>query len=82
MRRPECSVRWSRTLSWLAARHVYGLRIAKSEFGYKSLGLATDNATKGQHCRAEVFLREHGWVPVDPAEVRKVVLEEPPAIGH
>ena len=62
----------------LPARHVYGLRIAKSELGYKSLGLATDKATKGQHCRAEVYLREHGWVPVDPADVRKVVLEEPP----
>lgn len=36
------------------------------------------SATKGQHCRAEVFLREHGWAPVDPADVRKVVLEEPP----
>jgi transglutaminase-like putative cysteine protease len=62
----------------LPARHVYGLRIAKSDEGYKSLGLATDIATKGQHCRAEVYLREHGWVPVDPADVRKVVLEEPP----
>jgi transglutaminase-like putative cysteine protease len=62
----------------LPARHVYGLRIAKSELGYKSLGLATDIATKGQHCRAEVYLREHGWVPVDPADVRKVALEEPP----
>jgi|SRR3984885_328587 len=62
----------------LPARHVYGLRIAKSDLGYKSLGLATDIATKGQHCRAEVYLREHGWVPVDPAEVRKVALEEPP----
>jgi transglutaminase-like putative cysteine protease len=62
----------------LPARHVYGLRIAKSELGYKSLGLATDKATKGQHCRTEVYLREHGWVPVDPADVRKVVLEEPP----
>jgi transglutaminase-like putative cysteine protease len=62
----------------LPARHVYGLRIASSELGYKSLGLATNNATKGQHCRAEVYLREHGWVPVDPADVRKVVLEEPP----
>ena len=62
----------------LPARHVYGLRIAKSELGYKSLGLATDKATKGQHCRAEVYLREHGWVPVDPADVRKVILEEPP----
>jgi transglutaminase-like putative cysteine protease len=62
----------------LPARHVYGLRIAKSNLGYKSLGLATDKATKGQHCRVEVYLREHRWVPVDPADVRKVVLEEPP----
>jgi transglutaminase-like putative cysteine protease len=62
----------------LPARHVYGLRIAKSEEGYKSLGLPTDVATKGQHCRAEVYLREHGWVPVDPADVRKVALEEAP----
>jgi len=46
--------------------------------GYKSLGVNTDKATKGQHCRAEVYLHEHGWVPVDPADVRKVVLEEPP----
>jgi transglutaminase-like putative cysteine protease len=35
----------------LPARHVYGLRIAKSELGYKSLGVATDKATKGQHWR-------------------------------
>jgi len=62
----------------LPARDVYGLRVAKSNLGYKSLGLATDRATKAQHCRAEVYLREHGWVPVDPADVRKVVLEEPP----
>ena len=62
----------------LPARDVYGVRIAKSEFGYKSLGLSTDNATKAQHCRAEVYLAGHGWVPVDPADVRKVVLEEPP----
>jgi transglutaminase-like putative cysteine protease len=62
----------------LPARHIYGLRIAKSEQGYQSLGVNTDKATKGQHCRAEVYLREHGWVPVDPADVRKVVLEEPP----
>jgi transglutaminase-like putative cysteine protease len=62
----------------LPARHVYGLRIAKSQVGYQSLGVPTNIATKGQHCRAEVYLREHGWVPVDPADVRKVALEEPP----
>ena len=32
--------------------------------------------SKAQHCRAEVFLTDYGWVPVDPADVRKVVLEE------
>ena len=64
--------------SGLPARDLYGLRVAKSELGYKSLGLSTDHATKAQHCRAEVYLKDHGWVPVDPADVRKVVLEEPP----
>ena len=62
----------------LPARDVYGLRVAKSELGYKSLGPSTENVTKAQHCRAEVYLKEYGWVPVDPADVRKVVLEEPP----
>jgi transglutaminase-like putative cysteine protease len=62
----------------LPARDVYGIRVAKSELGYKSLGPATENVTKAQHCRAEVYLGGYGWVPVDPADVRKVVLEEPP----
>ena len=64
--------------SGLPARDVYGMRVAKSEMGYRSLGLSSDNATKAQHCRAEVYLTGFGWVPVDPADVRKVVLEEPP----
>lgn len=62
----------------LPARDVYGIRVAKSELGYKSLGTSSDKVTKAQHCRAEVYLSEFGWVPVDPADVRKVVLEEPP----
>jgi transglutaminase-like putative cysteine protease len=62
----------------LPARDVYGLRLTKSEKGFKSLGPATENVTKAQHCRAEVHLTNLGWVPVDPADVRKVVLEEPP----
>src|SRR6202051_2560600 len=61
----------------LAARDAYGVRVARSELGYKSLGLASDNASRAQHCRAEVYLKGFGWVPVDPADVRKVVLEEP-----
>jgi transglutaminase-like putative cysteine protease len=62
----------------LPARDVYGIRVAKSELGYKSLGAASEKVTKAQHCRAEVYLGGYGWVPVDPADVRKVVLEEPP----
>src|SRR6202040_3469716 len=62
----------------LPARDVYGIRVARSEMGYKSLGASSENVTKAQHCRAEVYLDDHGWVPVDPADVRKVVLEEPP----
>ena len=62
----------------LPARDVYGLRVAKSAFGYRSLGAGSENVTKAQHCRAEVFISGPGWVPVDPADVRKVVLEEKP----
>jgi transglutaminase-like putative cysteine protease len=58
----------------LPARDVYGVRCATSA-EFKSLG-AADNISKAQHCRAEVYLSGYGWVPVDPADVRKVVLEE------
>jgi len=61
----------------LPARDVYGVRVADSHFGHKCLGKSGD-ISKAQHCRAEVWLEGFGWVPVDPADVRKVVLEE----GH
>jgi len=64
----------------LPARDVYGIRVADSKFGYKSLGKSGD-ISKAQHCRAEVWLSGFGWVPVDPADVRKVVLEEKPGLS-
>lgn len=64
----------------LPARDVYGIRVAASQLGYKSLGASSEKISKAQHCRAEVYLADYGWTPVDPADVRKVMLEEPP--GH
>lgn len=62
----------------IPARDIYGIRVAPSQFGYRSLGAGSEVITKAQHCRAEVWLEGHGWVAADPADVRKVVLEEPP----
>ncbi|WMT79123.1 transglutaminase-like domain-containing protein [Bradyrhizobium sp. Ash2021] len=62
----------------IPARDVYGIRVAPSAFGYKSLGANTATISRAQHCRAEVHLAGFGWVPMDPADVRKVVLEEAP----
>ena len=62
----------------LPARDVYGIRVAPSQFGFKALGAGSQTVSKAQHCRAEVWLAGSGWTPVDPADVRKVVLEEPP----
>jgi transglutaminase-like putative cysteine protease len=59
------------------ARDVYGLRLSPSKWDYRSMS-ASGNVTRAQHCRAEFYSASHGWVPVDPADVRKVVLEEPP----
>jgi transglutaminase-like putative cysteine protease len=58
----------------IPARDIYGVRVADSA-EYKSLGKSGD-ITKAQHCRAEFYATSYGWVPVDPADVRKLVLEE------
>jgi transglutaminase-like putative cysteine protease len=58
----------------IPARDLYGIRIADSKT-WKSLGKSGD-ITKAQHCRAEFYDPRFGWIPVDPADVRKVVLEE------
>lgn len=58
------------------ARDVYGIRVAPSAFGYKALGAGSPTISKAQHCRSEVFLRDYGWVAMDPADVGKVAREE------
>lgn len=63
--------------SGMPARDLYGLRVAPSE-QFPSLGRSGSDVTTAQHCRAEVWVTNIGWIPVDPADVRKLILEEKP----
>jgi transglutaminase-like putative cysteine protease len=49
------------------ARESFGIRLGKK---------AQEDITGWQHCWAEFFLPGYGWVPVDPADVRKAMLVE------
>jgi transglutaminase-like putative cysteine protease len=49
------------------AREIFGIRQGKKEI---------EDITQWQHCWAEFFLPGYGWVPVDPADVRKIMLTE------
>jgi transglutaminase-like putative cysteine protease len=60
------------------ARDVYGLRVAPCAFGYRELGGNPAKLTGAQHCRAEVWLSQYGWVAMDPADVLKVMRQERP----
>jgi len=62
----------------IPARDVYGLRLAPSAFGYKELSGKAEKLQSAQHCRAEVYLSDRGWVAMDPADVAKVMRQETP----
>ncbi|HEY3491194.1 MAG TPA: transglutaminase domain-containing protein [Candidatus Deferrimicrobiaceae bacterium] len=49
------------------AREVFGIRIPKGSSG---------EMTKAQHCWAEFYEPGAGWIVVDPADVRKAILEK------
>ena len=49
------------------AREVFGVRLAREDGG---------DITGWQHCWAEFYLPGYDWVPVDPADVRKMMLKE------
>ncbi len=49
------------------AREVFGLRLGKK---------AEEDITGGYHCWAEFYLPGSGWIPVDPSDVRKIMLKK------
>lgn len=49
------------------SREILGIRQGKKP---------VQDISKWQHCWAEFFLPGYGWVPVDPADVRKMMLKE------
>ena len=51
------------------AREVWGLRLGKKHE-------PEEDITGGHHCWAEFYQPGYGWVPVDPADVRKAMLTE------
>ncbi|WP_412479540.1 transglutaminase domain-containing protein [Azonexus sp. IMCC34839] len=59
----------------IPARCVYGLRVGPSRL-FRSLGINGDDATRGQHVRAEFYIPGYGWIPVDPSDVRRAIALE------
>lgn len=49
------------------SREVFGIRLGKKE---------SEEVTGGYHCWAEFYLPGYGWVPADPADVRKGMLTD------
>jgi transglutaminase-like putative cysteine protease len=55
------------------SREIFGIRIPNGKEG---------DMTKAQHCWAEFYLPGYGWVPIDAADVRKIMLEKKLNLGE
>ena len=66
--------------SGIAARAMFGIRTGAAKKFSPEMGvMGSGNVLEiscAQHCRAEFYLKGHGWIPVDPADVAKVRLGE------
>ncbi len=56
----------------IPSREVFGIRHGKK---------TEQDISKWQHCWAEFYLPGYDWVPVDPADVRKMMLKEKLELG-
>ncbi len=51
----------------IPSREIFGIRLGKKP---------VVDVSKWQHCWAEFYLPGYGWVPIDPADVLKLMLKE------
>ncbi|MCX8164484.1 MAG: transglutaminase domain-containing protein [Aquificaceae bacterium] len=65
--------------SGVPAREIFGIRVLPSRLS-RGISSVEGDATKAQHCRAEFYIGR--WIPADPADVRKLMLEEGLNLNH